>query len=204
MLTQVQILSLAFVRKMVNKTIKKKLSIIILCMILLINLNLGLMGGFVEVQPSLVSPIDLVSSPIVPSDTPNEKLWSDEGICKHMKGCWMGNECYPFGYIKDGSYCYDKAEYYYSGFYTINFVNQSNSNERCEYDFQCKSNGCFNGKCMSGLNTFIKDIMSRLTILENKKDYQIPEEKQMNNSNQSLKGPQKSNGITGFFTRLFN
>jgi hypothetical protein len=58
--------------------------------------------------------------------------------CK--SGCIYGNKCLPIGVRVKGSYC---------SIDTI-LTNQLNSDEVCENNFECKSNVCVNGKCISG------------------------------------------------------
>ncbi len=54
-------------------------------------------------------------------------------------GCTFDKKCYPFGYRKSGNYCSDNLE----------FVGQLDKNIVCDNNFECKSNVCVSGKCVS-------------------------------------------------------
>jgi len=54
-------------------------------------------------------------------------------------GCKLDNKCYPFGYRKDGTYCLDNSQ----------FVVQLETGASCDNNFQCSSNVCVSGKCIS-------------------------------------------------------
>ncbi|MBU0760144.1 MAG: hypothetical protein KJ600_01085 [Nanoarchaeota archaeon] len=54
--------------------------------------------------------------------------------------CGLDNKCYPLGYRKDGSYCAESGE----------FVFQLSSDGLCENNFECESNVCVSGECVSG------------------------------------------------------
>ena len=58
-------------------------------------------------------------------------------ICKNS--CALDGKCYPFGYRKSGNYCTDKGS----------FENQIGDNEKCDNNFECSSNVCVSGKCLS-------------------------------------------------------
>lgn len=55
-------------------------------------------------------------------------------------GCVLDEECYSFGYRKSGKFCADTGE----------FVEQLEEDLVCENNFECYSNICVNGKCISG------------------------------------------------------
>ena len=54
--------------------------------------------------------------------------------------CELEDKCYPLGYRKSGSYCSENSE----------FMQQLNSDESCENNFECESNVCVSGQCVSG------------------------------------------------------
>lgn len=58
-------------------------------------------------------------------------------ICKDS--CPFNNKCYPFGYRKADRYCSDNNV----------FVTQLKSQEACDNSFECKSNVCIAGECVS-------------------------------------------------------
>jgi len=66
-------------------------------------------------------------------------------ICKDS--CPLDNKCYPFGYRKSGKYCSDTGQ----------FVEQFEAEKSCDNNFECSSNVCVNGSCVSG--SFIQRIM---------------------------------------------
>ena len=55
------------------------------------------------------------------------------------KGCKLDNKCYPLGYRKSGEYCSEDLE----------FIEQSEKEASCENNFECKSNVCVSGECVS-------------------------------------------------------
>ena len=54
-------------------------------------------------------------------------------------GCELGDKCYPMGYRKEGQYCSENYE----------FVSQLEADSFCENSFECKTNLCIDGECMS-------------------------------------------------------
>ncbi len=70
----------------------------------------------------------------------------DIGSCDN--GCALENKCYPLGYRKSGKYCSEDLE----------FVVQLDSDNACENNFECKSNVCVSGECVS--EGFIKKIIN--------------------------------------------
>ena len=54
-------------------------------------------------------------------------------------GCELEDQCFTFGYRKDGQYCSDKEK----------FVEQHGDDASCENNFECTSNLCISGKCLS-------------------------------------------------------
>jgi len=72
-------------------------------------------------------------------------------ICKNS--CPLNEKCYPFGYRKDGKYCSDET----------NFVDYKEGKKSCENNFECSSNVCVSGECISeGLIKKILNWFSRL------------------------------------------
>ncbi|MEK6859279.1 MAG: hypothetical protein AABX54_00540 [Nanoarchaeota archaeon] len=67
-------------------------------------------------------------------------------MCKDS--CPLDGKCYPFGYRKSGEYCTDKGS----------FETQLKSDEKCDNNFECSSNVCVSGKCIS--EGFIEKIMN--------------------------------------------
>ena len=55
-------------------------------------------------------------------------------------GCELDNKCYPFGYRKSGNFCSDQ---------NYEFMAQTESESQCENNFECSSNLCLSGKCVS-------------------------------------------------------
>ncbi len=55
-------------------------------------------------------------------------------------GCELENKCYPYGYRKAGNYCSDENEI---------FVGQLEGDATCENNFECGTNLCINGNCVS-------------------------------------------------------
>ena len=66
-------------------------------------------------------------------------------ICKDS--CLLDGKCYPFGYRKSGEYCSDNSE----------FVPQLKADAACENNFECGSNVCVSGECIS--QSFIQKIL---------------------------------------------
>lgn len=58
-------------------------------------------------------------------------------VCENS--CLSDNKCYPLGYRKNGEYCSDVNK----------FVKQLISDKPCENNFECSSNLCISGKCVS-------------------------------------------------------
>jgi len=85
--------------------------------------------------------------------TPTEKpvIITPEQICN---GCKVDDICIPFGTRQKGQYCdIDKT-----------FKPQVALNEACENSYECKSNECSDGKCIStaGLLQRLLDFLSRI------------------------------------------
>ncbi|MCX6821703.1 MAG: thioredoxin family protein [Candidatus Aenigmarchaeota archaeon] len=67
-------------------------------------------------------------------------------ICKDS--CPLDEKCYPFSYRKDGKYCSDEGM----------FKEQLKEDATCENNFECSTNVCVDGKCIS--SNLIQKIMS--------------------------------------------
>jgi len=98
-------------------------------------------GACAKIEPDeKTGPID------IPEGISEEEI---SGICD---GCLLDNQCYPFGYRKSERYCFDENE----------FVDYKESEESCDNNFECKSNVCVDGECVSGglvrriINWFIR------------------------------------------------
>jgi hypothetical protein len=64
----------------------------------------------------------------------------DGDIFYPCNGCELEDKCYPYGYRKAGDYCSDENDI---------FIDQSADDEECENNFECKTNLCINGNCVS-------------------------------------------------------
>jgi hypothetical protein len=62
---------------------------------------------------------------------------TDSLICKDS--CPLDGKCYPFGYRKSNNFCSD----------TGSFVEQLEGDKVCENNFECSSNVCVSGTCVS-------------------------------------------------------
>lgn len=58
-------------------------------------------------------------------------------VCKDS--CPLEGKCYPFGYRKSSNYCSDQGK----------FISQISGSEKCDNNFECSSNVCVSGKCVS-------------------------------------------------------
>lgn len=61
----------------------------------------------------------------------------DALICKDS--CPLDGKCYPFGYRKSENYCSDSGK----------FEQQISGDNKCENNFECSSNVCVSGQCVS-------------------------------------------------------
>ncbi len=73
-----------------------------------------------------------------PIDLP-EEIVDEEELINLCYGCKLENKCYPFGYRKDGNYCSESNE----------FLEQQEKETTCENNFECDSNLCIDGECLS-------------------------------------------------------
>lgn len=74
-------------------------------------------------------------------------------MCKDS--CPLDNKCYPYGYRKASQYCSDEGI----------FAEQNKKEEACDNNFECSSNLCLAGKCVS--EGFINKIINWLKRLIN-------------------------------------
>ncbi len=147
------------------------------------------------------------------TDSSEEKeLWSEKQLCKFVRGCLEEDFCYPFGYIRDEQYC---GIYYISSFEKFGFINQSKSEENCTYDFQCKSNFCFEGECVSSIESLTPGLKEKvenlgLTINEIEKENSFSNEDSFNETplieseDTTNKVPKKTNWIKKLWSNIFN
>ncbi len=106
-------------------------------------------------------PINMPKAVEVESKSPDEEddsLMEDaESVEEQVYlcfGCELGEKCYPFGYRKSYSYCFDETKI---------FVSQKNFEESCENSFECRSNFCVDDECTSpGFFTKIIDWFRKL------------------------------------------
>ncbi len=85
---------------------------------------------------------DLPIEPIVPGNF--SSAMSDGTLVRveavaSCGGCLFENKCFPMGYRKNTTYCSE----------SLAFVNQSSSEEVCNNNFECDTNICVSGKCIS-------------------------------------------------------
>ena len=80
---------------------------------------------------------------------PKEKT-QEQRDCE-KQGCYedLRKKCYPYGYIKDGTYCYEKAKVYTTNIYGSGFVNQSETGRSCIQGYECKTGICSNNVCVN-------------------------------------------------------
>jgi hypothetical protein len=90
--------------------------------------------------------INGVTQPTVIAITPaeSEKLKEEMKDSKEetlfcKDSCPLDGKCYPFGYRKSGKYCPDEGM----------FKEQLKPEEVCENNFECSTNVCVDGKCVS-------------------------------------------------------
>lgn len=68
-------------------------------------------------------------------------------------GCLKEDTCYPLGYRREGNFCSENK----------NFVQQLKADSICDNNFECTSNVCVSGKCIS--DSFIQRILNWFTRL---------------------------------------
>ena len=103
-------------------------------------------GPIATTNPAIPVPVgpvgENVPTPEKAIETPIEPIT----ICKDS--CPADNKCYPFGYRKSGKFCSDQGK----------FIEQLVEETICENNFECGSNVCVDGKCMS--SGFIQKIIN--------------------------------------------
>jgi len=98
-----------------------------------------LINTYMDKHPStLVPEIITPTGETGPIKIPKEK---NEGkkIAYVCQGCELDDKCYPLGYRKNKKYCSDNNE----------FINQVEKKITCENNFECSSNVCVSGECIS-------------------------------------------------------
>ena len=75
-----------------------------------------------------------------------ENSSEDFFICN--SGCVFWNDCYDFGYRKNGMYC-SKSGY---------FIEQFGDDALCDNNFECETNLCIDGQCVN--SSFIQKVMN--------------------------------------------
>ncbi len=94
-----------------------------------------------------VTPTEETGPVEIPKPEEKEEITEEEkkDICN---GCVLEDKCYPFGYRKSGEFCSENKE----------FTSQLDSGVKCENNFECSSNVCVSGECVS--EGFIKKIIN--------------------------------------------
>lgn len=87
---------------------------------------------------------------IVPSQEAKIAIPIDEKITICKDSCSLEGKCYPFGYRKAGRFCSDKGS----------FDAQLEYETACDNNFECSSNVCVSGKCVSA--SLIEKVMNWL------------------------------------------
>ncbi len=97
----------------------------------------------IDAEMSFISPTE-ESGPL------NIENVTSDYLCN---GCELDKKCYPLGYRKSDKFCSDNLE----------FKNQLNPDDSCENNFECSSNVCVSGECVSeGLINKILNWFKRL------------------------------------------
>ena len=80
---------------------------------------------------------------------PKEKTQEQRDCEKH--GCYedLGNKCYQFGYIRNGTYCSEKGKFITQGLYKPAFINQSETGSSCIQGYECMTGICSNNLCVN-------------------------------------------------------
>ena len=158
---------------MANK-IKKKLELVVFLIILTWLMPLIVAANYLapftqrgNADVAIISSQDPIITETEENLEIEGSLWTKKQICLFTKGCFdkEGLDCYPMGYIKDKQYC---GIYYIASFEKFDFINQSLNGEACSYNFECKSNFCFNGECIGSFQAMLKDVLLRISNLEEK------------------------------------
>ncbi|MFA5485107.1 MAG: hypothetical protein WC260_02565 [Candidatus Pacearchaeota archaeon] len=99
-----------------------------------------------------------------------------EDLCNFIKGCFIYDNdyhksyCYPLGYRMNDTYCSEILKSESPGGYKkyeYRFLNQSEIFEICENHFECKSNFCFNNKCIGNIEDKINRLNEEIDNLKN-------------------------------------
>ena len=85
-------------------------------------------------------------TPLAPQ--PPEKT-QEQRDCEKKGFCYEKGKCYLQGYIKDGTYCKEKAFFPAPGIYRPGFVNQSETGSLCNQSYECKTGICSNNVCIN-------------------------------------------------------
>lgn len=159
-------------------------------------------------QDGLMTDLTVPSPSNTVTQTPKITDWSSNEICDLMSGCSQGM-CYPFGYIRNETYCGDYYDDFngrqkYEG---SKFQDQKLLTENCTYDFECISNFCLNGKCKENFNEVIVPLQLELNRLksileEQRESTELIDENQENTSSteQQKETPKK----ISFFQKWFS
>ncbi len=83
---------------------------------------------------------NIIINPVLDSKVPIDIAEKrKEGTTITCNGCLVDDKCYPLGYRKDGNFCSDSNE----------FIVQLDADLKCDNSFECGSNVCVSGKCIS-------------------------------------------------------
>jgi len=85
---------------------------------------------------------DIIFNEDVKKSLDKTKLYNESTQKKTFcqDGCFLNNQCYEFGYRKSGKFCSENGY----------FTNQFKEEGHCENNFECESNFCIDGNCISG------------------------------------------------------
>jgi len=98
-------------------------------------------GACRKIEPNNTEPIEIPENSgveIIESNITNAEkaeTFVEKDICE---GCILDNKCYPIGYRMENTYC-DNQE----------FFNQKEADISCNNNFECSSNLCIDGQCVS-------------------------------------------------------
>ncbi|GAI14064.1 unnamed protein product, partial [marine sediment metagenome] len=109
----------------------------------IIPLDLVPIGKIDKLEPSEEEPIDIgeVELEELPPIEEDKEEKEEEQIVYICSGCLLEEKGYPFGYRKAGEFCSAKSE---------QFISQLEGDSICENNFECQSNLCIDGECVSG------------------------------------------------------
>ena len=86
-----------------------------------------------DIEEEVVEPTEETGPIEIPEET--------REVVYFCSGCELENKCYTFGYRRDGKYCSDDKE---------EFIKEKEAGGICENNFECDSNVCVSGECVSG------------------------------------------------------